>query len=125
MAREFARIRARGPFKTCGKTMLKPLTAPVSASTRLADLSVVRAQGPDVVKFLQGQLSNDVSALTPDRPLLAGLHNPQGRAIALLRLMLAGPDDILAVVPRELVPVVVARLSKFVLRAKVKISDAS
>ncbi len=84
--------------------MLKPLTAPVGASTRLPDLGVIRAQGPDVVKFLQGQLSNDVSKVAPDRPLLAGLHNAQGRAIALLRLVLAGPDDILAVVPRSSPP---------------------
>lgn len=93
--------------------------------TRLAEMGVVRVQGVDAIKFLQGQLSNDVARLTADRAVLAGLHNPQGRAIALLRLVLAGPDEILALVPRELAATVAARLSKFVLRAKVKISDVS
>jgi folate-binding protein YgfZ len=104
--------------------MLKPLTEARRAS-RLAHLGVVRVQGADVVKFLQGQVSNDVTRLSPETAVLAGLHNAQGRAIALLRLVLAGPDEVLAVLPRELAGPVAARLSKFVLRAKAKVSDAS
>lgn len=104
--------------------MLKPVEK-ARAPTRLADMGVVRVQGADAVQFLQGQLSNDVARLTADRSVLAGLHNPQGRAIALLRLVLAGPEEILAVVPRELAGTVVGRLLKFVLRAKVKVSDVS
>lgn len=104
--------------------MLKPVD-PAPRQTRLADMGVVRAQGADAVKFLQGQLSNDIARLRADYSLLAGLHNAQGRAIAVLRLVLAGPDEILALVPRELAATVAARLGKFVLRAKVKISDGS
>ena len=104
--------------------MLKPVdNAP--RETRLADMGVVRVQGADAVKFLQGQVSNDVDRLSAERSVLAGLHNPQGRAIALLRLVLAGPEEILALVPRELAAPVATRLAKFVLRAKVKIVDAS
>jgi folate-binding protein YgfZ len=104
--------------------MLKPVTAAARA-TRLADMGVVRAQGADAVKFLQGQVSNDVARLAADRSVLAGLHNAQGRAIAVLRMVLVEPDEILMLVPRELASGVAARLSKFVLRAKVKISDVS
>ena len=104
--------------------MLKPVTQTTRA-TRLADMGVVRAQGADAVKFLQGQVSNDVARLAADRSVLAGLHNAQGRAIAVLRMVLVGPDEILMLVPRELASGVAARLSKFVLRAKVKISDVS
>jgi folate-binding protein YgfZ len=39
--------------------------------------------------------------------------------------MLVGPDEVLAVVPRELAGSVAARLSKYVLRAKAKVTDAS
>jgi tRNA-modifying protein YgfZ len=124
MAREFARIRGRGPFKTCGKTMLKPLTG-ARPPIALADLGVVRVQGADAIKFLQGQLSNDVTKLSADVSLLAGLHNAQGRAIALLRLVLVAPDEVLGILPRELAAPVAARLSKFVLRAKAKVSEAS
>jgi folate-binding protein YgfZ len=91
----------------------------------LDDLGVLRLRGPDAVRFLQGQVSNDVERLTPERSLLAGYHNPQGRAIALLRLVQLAPDDLLAILPRELAATVASRLGKFVLRAKVKISEES
>jgi hypothetical protein len=86
-------------------------------------LGVLRASGPDAVRFLQGQLSSDVAALGAARTQLAGFHNPQGRVIALLRLVPLGGDDLLALLPRELVAPVVARLGKYVLRAKVKLAD--
>jgi len=88
-------------------------------------LGVLRARGPDALSFLQGQLSNDLTRLTGDRSLLAGYHNPQGRVIALLRVLQLAPGDLLAVLPRELVPAVIARLAKFVLRTKVKLVDDS
>ena len=93
----------------------------------LEDLGIVRVRGIDAVRFLQGQLSNDVARLSAAHSILAGYHNPQGRTIAVLRLMQwdAEAGDILAVVPRELAGVVASRLGKFVLRAKVKISDES
>jgi folate-binding protein YgfZ len=91
----------------------------------LADLGALRMRGPDAVPFLQGQVSNDVARLAPQHSLLAGYHNPQGRTIALLRLVQLEQDDILAILPRELAPSVASRLSKFVLRAKVKIADES
>ncbi len=86
---------------------------------------MVRMRGADAVKFLQGQLSNDVARLTAQHSLLAGYHNPQGRTIALLRLVQWDAADIVAVVPRELATVVAERLAKFVLRAKVKVVDES
>ena len=89
----------------------------------LGDLGVLRFHGADAVKFLQGQVSNDVERLSAERSQLAGYHNPQGRAIALLRLVRLAPDDVLAILPRELIGTVAARLVKFVLRAKVKIAD--
>ena len=72
-------------------------------SVVLESFGVLRVRGADVVPFLQGQLSNDVRALSAETSLLAGYHNPQGRAIALLRLVQLAADDVLAVLPRELV----------------------
>jgi tRNA-modifying protein YgfZ len=94
-------------------------------SVPLDSLGVLRVRGADVVSFLQGQLSNDMTRLAADRSLLAGYHNPQGRVIALLRLLQLTADDLLAILPRELIAVVVQRLGKFVLRAKVKLADDS
>ncbi len=91
----------------------------------LGDLGVLRLRGPDGVRFLQGQVSNNVERLSAEASQLAGYHNPQGRTIALLRLVRLAPDDLLAILPRELVTPVANRLTKFVLRAKVKVTDES
>jgi len=94
-------------------------------SVPLEMLGVLHVHGRDAVSFLQGQVSNDITRLRADRALLAGYHNPQGRVIALLRLLQVASDDVLAIMPRELVAPVVQRLSKFVLRSKVKLGDES
>jgi len=94
-------------------------------SVELEDLGALRVGGSDAVRFLQGQLSSDLGRVSAERSALAGLHNPQGRTIALLRLVQLAPNDLLALLPRELVAAVAARLAKYVLRAKVKIADES
>jgi folate-binding protein YgfZ len=104
--------------------MLKD-TMETRTTTALPALGAIRALGPDAVKFLQGQVSNDVALLRPGESQLAGLHNPQGRVIALLQLVMITPDEVLAILPRELAAPATARLSKYTLRAKVKITDAS
>jgi folate-binding protein YgfZ len=91
----------------------------------LEDLGALRVTGADAVRFLQGQLSNDLGRASAERSVLAGLHNPQGRTIALLRIVQLAPDDLLALLPRELAAPVASRLSKYVLRAKVKVTDES
>jgi folate-binding protein YgfZ len=91
----------------------------------LDDFGTLRFSGADAEKFLQGQLSNDVSKLAPGKLLRAGLHNPQGRTLALLWLIAADQGDILAVLPLELLPTVAAQLRRYVLRAKLTISDDS
>ena len=95
------------------------------SSVSLSELGVLRVRGADARAFLQGQLSNDMQLLSAARGLLAGYHNPQGRVIALLRLAQLAPDDILAVLPRELLTSVVQRLTKFILRSKVRLADDS
>jgi hypothetical protein len=94
-------------------------------TVELDDLGAVRVTGADAARFLQGQLSNDLGRVSAERSAVAGLHNPQGRAIALLRIVQLAADDYLALLPRELAASVAGRLSKYVLRAKVKVTDDS
>lgn len=91
----------------------------------LQDTGIVRVSGADAVKFLQGQLSNDVASLSAQQSVLAGYHNPQGRTIAVLRLVHWNADEILMALPRELAGAVASRLAKYVLRAKAKVADES
>lgn len=90
-----------------------------------AALGVLAIRGADTARFLQGQLSAEIESLAEGRSTLAGLHNPQGRVIALPMVLHAGPGEWFAVLPRELVTDVTQRLGKFVLRAKVKLADES
>ena len=90
----------------------------------LESWGVLRFAGPDARRFLQGQLSHDLGLLGATRPLLAGLHNPQGRVLAILRLQAADPD-VLAALPAELIPAVKTQLERYILRAKLRIEDAS
>ena len=90
----------------------------------LAQLGVIRVQGPDASSFLQAQVTADLRDMPAGTSVLAGWCSPQGRVIALPRI---GPvaDGFLAVLPRELCAPVGERLRRFVLRSKVTISDAS
>jgi folate-binding protein YgfZ len=88
-------------------------------------LGVLAFRGPDAARFLQGQLSADVEKLDAGASTLAGLHNPQGRAIALLALLRTSTDEVLAVLPRELAAGVEQKLRKYILRSKVQIEDLS
>jgi len=99
-----------------------PTGAP--ALCRLDDLGVLRFRGADAGSFLQGQLSNDLSRLRPDAILRAGLHTPQGRALVLPWLA-AADGDILAVLPRELAAGTAAQMRRYVLRARLTITDES
>jgi tRNA-modifying protein YgfZ len=91
----------------------------------LEDLGVLHIAGADARKFLQGQLSNDLGLLRGDALLRAGLHNPQGRTVALLAMLEAADGGVLALLPRELLPNVSALLKRYVLRAKVTLTDVS
>lgn len=89
----------------------------------LTHLGAIAARGPDTRRFLNGQLSQDLSTLTSDHALRAGLHNPQGRVLAIMLLLPQGSDDVLLVLPRERIASTLALLQRYVLRAKVKLSD--
>jgi folate-binding protein YgfZ len=95
-----------------------------AAPGRLQHLGVLRVAGPDAAAFLQGQISADTRRLAAGTPLLAAYCTPQGRVIAVLRL-LPHTAGILAILPRELVEPVAGRLRRYVLRSKVRIEDAS
>src|SRR5215469_9331756 len=87
-----ARICCRQP-RTASVNQRSTLMRSECGRVSLDALGVLRARGPDALSFLQGQLSNDLTRLAADRSLLAGYHNPQGRVIALLRVLQLAPGD--------------------------------
>jgi folate-binding protein YgfZ len=97
----------------------------VDLSSAPDGLGVLAFRGTDAAKFLQGQLSAHVEKLIPGASTLAGLHNPQGRVIALLAVTRTSTDEFFAVLPRELAAGVAQRLRKFVLRSKLVVDEVS
>ena len=91
----------------------------------LLHLGVIRAAGADAVAFLQGQLTQDVSLLPVQGARLAAYCNAKGRMQASLIVLKPSDQELLLVCLRDVLPALLKRLSMFVLRAKLKLSDAS
>jgi folate-binding protein YgfZ len=85
---------------------------------------VVAVRGADAVPFLQGLVSNDVAAIPPGEARFAALLSPQGKWLADF-FVLAAPDGLLLDCEREQAPMLVRLLSRYRLRAKVTVEDAS
>ncbi len=92
---------------------------------RLDHLGVIRAHGADAAKFLQGQLTQDFVLLASSEARLTAFCSPKGRMLASFIGFKRAPDDILLVCSRDLLAPTLKRLSMFVMRAQVKLSDAS
>ncbi len=94
------------------------------AVTALSSLGLIKVQGDDARDFLQGQLTNDITAVTPDQGQLSAWCTPKGRMLALLFIFQRG-DDLYLQLPRELLETVLKRLRMFVMRAQVTLEDVS
>ena len=80
--------------------------------------------GADARAFLHAQLTNDIENLPADRAALAGWCTAKGRLLATM-LVIPSADGFLLQLARDIAPAVAKRLSMFVLRSKVKITDES
>ena len=97
------------------------------ATARIAKLEhygLLHAAGADARAFLHAQLTNDLQNLPPGRARYAGWCSAKGRLLATF-LVVPHADGFLLQLSRDLVPVVLKRLSMFILRSKVKLTDAS
>ncbi len=101
------------------------MTYPLDGVAPLPHLGLIRAQGEDAAAFLHGQLTQDFVLLKPGQARLAAFCSAKGRMQASFIGVLLAPQDIALVVSRDLLAPTLKRLSMFVLRAKVKLTDAS
>ena len=106
-----------------------PTTDLISGVARLSHLGVIRAAGLDAATFLQGQLTQDVVSMGLDTARLAAFCNAKGRMQASFVMFKRQNDDavdeFLMVCSADILAQTLKRLSMFVMRAKVKLSDAS
>ena len=97
----------------------------ISGVVRLTHLGIIRAVGEDAVKFLQGQLTQDVAMLDSTQARLAAFCNPKGRMQASFVIFKRSENEVLMACSRDLLAATLKRLSMFVMRAQAKLSDAS
>jgi folate-binding protein YgfZ len=98
-------------------------TGPIVAD--LSHLGLIQFAGEDAQTFLQGQLSNDVRLLNGSNSQWAGYCTPKGRLLATFLLWQNGGNSYLMQLPASLREGLQKRLTMFVLRSKVKVSDES
>jgi tRNA-modifying protein YgfZ len=98
---------------------------PLAGSCALPHLGVIAARGPEASLFLHNQLTHDFLLLDRQHARLAAFCNAKGRMQASMVGWKTSEDEVLLVLRQDLLPQTLKRLSMFVLRAKVKLSDAS
>ena len=101
------------------------MTTLLHGITPLTHLGVIRAQGDEAAKFLHGQLTQDFAQLGPQQARLAAYLSPKGRMLASFIGCQRSATEVLLVCSRDLLAATLKRLSMFVLRTKVKLTDAS
>src|SRR5262245_8206423 len=92
--------------------------------TVLDHLGVLQFSGEDVESFLQGQLSCDVAGMRPRSSSHGAYCTPKGRMLANF-LLWRDESGYSMALSRDLVSTVHKHISRFVLRSRVKVSDAS
>jgi len=94
----------------------------------IADLSshfgLIKVSGEDAEKFLQGQFTNDVRQVTDSRSQLSAWCSAKGRIIVNFRLF-KRDNAYCLFLPQESIATTLKRLRMYVLRAAVKLEEAT
>lgn len=95
-----------------------------SVFCELPHFGLIRFSGAEAQTFLHNQLSCDVAALAPAKSTYGSYCTPKGRVLATFLLWRSG-EDFFMQLPSPLREPIQKQLSKYILRSKVKGTDAS
>src|SRR3970282_1985686 len=95
-----------------------------SVFCELAQFGLIRFSGAEAQAFTHTQLSGDVAALAPGKSTYGSYCTPKGRVLATFLLWRSG-EDFFMQLPSPLREPIQKQLSKYILRSKVKATDAS
>jgi folate-binding protein YgfZ len=108
---------------------LQACAAPVDAGRMAAgfvaplpDLGLLHVSGADALRFLHGQLTNDVEGLAHGQARWFGYCTAKGRLLSVF-LGWREDDTVALTVARPLAQALARRLSMYVLRAKARVAD--
>jgi folate-binding protein YgfZ len=91
----------------------------------LAHLGVIRVDGIDAAQFLQSQLTQDFSMLGLSEARLTAFCSAKGRMLASFYAFKRKHTEILLVCSQDILAPTIKGLSRFILRSKVRLVDAS
>ena len=83
------------------------------------NLAVIEVNGKDNKKFLQGQLTNDIVGLDPEKYSLSSYCTHQGKVIANVQVLL-DDDKVLLLLPKSIISVFIEKISKYILMSDVE-----
>ena len=101
------------------------MSTSLNGTTPLPHLGIIRVEGEDAAKFLQGQLTQDFALLGLGEARLAAFLSAKGRMQASFIGFKRSATEILLVCSADVLEATRKRLSMFVLRAKAKLTDAT
>ena len=109
---------AGNPLDDARRTATETIVAP------LAHLGLIQAQGEDALPFLHNLMTNDVKSLAENDLRRAGFCTAKGRLMTDF-LIWRTDDGVMLQLSADVLAPILKKLSMYVLRAKVKLSDAS
>jgi folate-binding protein YgfZ len=95
-------------------------TAPLSGYFQVTNRVRFELRGPDAVRYLNGQVSIDISRLTPGKARPACLLNAKGKLCALLQVWRSN-DSLVVEGPAELAENIQARLERYIIADDVEL----
>lgn len=90
----------------------------------LKSFGVIKVEGPERHSFLHSQFSNDIKSLLPGEACFANYVTPKGRVIANF-LLIVDKEEICLVLYRDVIDLMIKKLTLYRLRSEVKFTDVS
>ena len=90
----------------------------------LSHYSLVKVSGSEASSFLQGQLSNDINAVSTDQSQMSSYCSPKGRVLAFFRIFQLENNYFLSF-PSDIAEKTLQRLRMFVMRSDVTFTDVT
>jgi folate-binding protein YgfZ len=95
------------------------------AISQLNHFGLLRVQGPDAAKFLQGQITCDINEASEDSILYGAHCNHKGRMITNFALLKTAEDSYTLKVRRDLLSTLKASFDKYIVFSKAETEDLS
>ncbi len=113
------------PASASASASLSSPDEPLAGAATLSHLGVIAADGEDAASFLHGQLTQDITLMPLGQARLAGYCSAKGRLLASFLVWKESAQELRLLCSADLLAPTLKRLSMFVLRAKVKLRDAT